>query len=252
MVKRGGMLLSPLVAVLTSLSLQSADPGSAKLRTIFEKYSKMRGLEAVVARSYREKDGGPFFPDRQMTLWYDGPSRFRILGTSVWGDATLYIADGKDLYIDPLDDNRPATIREMGGKTLMTSSGELRGGDGVAFVYYLLEGPSSLQRLLAPGSSVKELAGGALQFQSRDMGTVTVYPNSQKLVERVEYDNLPTAKALYRLVPMWVDRPQQPLQREDMDYVRVGERLPKGLFDTKPPKGRRVTDQRKKKSAIGS
>ena len=225
---------------------RSAEP---KLRQIFEKYGKLRNAHIEIFKSARETETGPFFGDKQIVIWYDGPTKFRVTTAGYWGDAGLYVSDGKDMYIDNLDDNRPATLREMKAKAMVESSSDLSSGDPKSLMYMLLQGPAAMSKIVSLSGEIKELSNGAIRFQSREIGLVTLYRDKDDMVSRIEYDNLPIRLAQYRLVPFFFDKPSQPLEREEVSYISLGRRLPNNLFSTKPPKGRRVTDERKKPPA---
>lgn len=247
------MHMLPLLLPIVLASLQSgvnvdrsAEP---KLKSIFEKYGKMRNIRADITKTYRDREDGPFFGDRQLMVWYEGPTTFRVLNSSVWGDGGLYVANGKDMYIDRLDGFQPATLRTFSAKSLRESHADFSGGDATTFFFNLLRGEDGFRSAVSPGGEIKQV-GNAVRFQSKDLGVVTLYPDGDLLVTRIEYDNLPMRNASYRMFPFWGEKPLQPLEREEIRYVSMGRRLPKSMFDTKPPKGVSVTDERKKKPPV--
>ncbi|HZH98728.1 MAG TPA: hypothetical protein VEX38_07130 [Fimbriimonadaceae bacterium] len=251
------MHLLPLLFCAYALALQEpAAPdrtGEPELRRILEAHGKLRNVQIVIGKSARERSDQVMQPDKTLTLWYAGPNRFRMAASSYWGDAALYVSDGKTLYSDPLDDSQPAILRNttVTPIPMVHNDLSLRGGNG-SMLFYLLEGAGAFDKIVDSGGNItlKESAvERQVTFKSKDFGTVSIFVDKAKrLAHRIEYDNLPGKLAAYLRFPMWMEKPEDPLDREEITITPMRS-FPRDTFSVKPPKWRPVTDQRKKPPA---
>ena len=90
-----------------------------------------------------------------------------------------------------------------------------------------------------------------LRFKSTKIGTVKVFfdaKDKRMLISRIEYDDLDNRKEQAKMWAEWgAEEPIDPLDVQQITYLSVGRGLSSKLFETKPPKGLRIEDQREKK-----
>jgi hypothetical protein len=244
-------LLLTLLFAATAQAQAPAPPdrsGEPALRRVFEQHGALRNVEALIWKSNRDRGDQPLQADRTITLWYASPGKFRAAGSVYWGEASLYVSDGKTLYADALDDMQPGSLRNSHPTSIPLAHSDLslRGGYG-SVLYYLLEGPPAFEKMVDPvGSITAETTRGEeqIKFKSKEIGMVTLFLRGG-LVHAVEYDNLPQREAMYLRFPMWLEKPEDPLEREEIEITKRRS-FPRDTFKAEPPQWRKVTDQRKK------
>lgn len=247
------MVFAALFAAVLAFPLQEAPKppidrsGEPELRRVLKAMGAKRHVTATIERSAVENRGGVFEADRTTTLFYDGPLRFRVVVTSMWGDSLLYVSDGKTLYFDPLDDTSPAILQEA-KETVSASHTDLAfKGRSFSILFNLLQGEAVFDSLVAADSPITTTGGSrtsTVQFKSKDIGAVTLFYLADGTVIRAEYDNKPAREAQHQQFPEWVPKPEDPVERELFTFSPGV--FAKGAFSAAPPKGRQVMDRRKK------
>lgn len=243
--------MSPMLCAALILGSQDKPDrsGEALLKSLFVSAGAVKNVTADIAHTSRENANSAFMADRTTSLWYEQGQKFRIQVASYWGDGRLFIADGKTLAIDPLDDGQPIILRNV-GVDFMASSSEFvpKAGVGMMTLYFLM-GQRGFDQLVDPNGEIVEVKrrqGHAVLFKSKGNGTVRVFWDKD-LPDRIEFDNKPAMEAAYRLNPLWNAPVEDPLNVEDITWRR-GAKFDKWVFDTSPGKDRMVTDERNKGS----
>lgn len=187
-------------------------------------------------------------PSTTYTLHYKDKTHFRVQTAGVWGDASLYVCDGKTVMFDPLSPGQ-AVVLTSSKADLVSSHDDFRtGGPAGPVLFTLLQGAEGLAKLAHDKAevSVKVEPTGRRVFgwQTKELGFMTLTVAPGDWVETVRFDNKPSQQARYRLMPMWAERPVDPLIEEAVTY----HALPSdpALFSTEPPKGSNVQDRRPK------
>jgi hypothetical protein len=232
----------PLLAFAAFALLSPPQSGEAVLRSVFEHYGKMRKFEAGISKAARDRRGETMGPTISLLLSYDSKQRFRVEQSEYWGGGNTFTSDGKTLRVVSADGG-PTTLRNA-GPSLMQSHPMLapRGG-AFAVLFLLLEGPSAYDKLVAPDGSVK-LNGRRIDFKSKDYGSMSMTLDG-KLITDIQFDNKPNRDANYRFLPMFSEKPEDPMEVEVITYEFVN-RFARNRFDTSVTKGEFVVDERKK------
>lgn len=235
--------------------LQEAKPtpdrsGEPVLKQIMESAAKLRGLHVVISIASRVSKNAVLEPSQTVTLLFDGGNRFNISQTGVWGDGSRFVSDGTTLLIDRMDESASVTLKKAAKSVFESDEGLASEGD--PFVY-LLAGPSTLDKIVAKDGFIRAFDPSgpekAVQYKSAKKGTMMLFyleNDKQMLVRRIEYDNKDWLEEQHKRFPDWMDKPDEPLTMLSFNYLSVNGRLPKWAFDTSPPKGMAVVDQRPK------
>lgn len=184
--------------------------------------------------------------------------QFRIVASGYWGESYRAVSDGKTLLIDTTQGDQPVVLRAA-PKTIPQADRQLaKGGSESNPIFEMLEGSGSLETLLAPDSPIKRVKGegalDAIEFRSKAYGWVTVfYPSGSELpLPRViEYFNSES------ILQYFVDEPESVTSQFDgktrleLSFRNINRALPASTFDTSPPAGAPVDDQRKSKGGGG-
>jgi hypothetical protein len=215
--------------------------GDVALRSMLARYGKLRNVEISISKSGRDRRSDAFSPGISGLIAYQSPNRFRYEQSEYWGGGYSYISDGSTLKVMPAD---YGSIRlRKTGATIMSSHPALSPGSGsFAMVLLFLEGPAAYDKLVAAKTPVT-VAGQRLEFKSKDFGKVTIFL-AEGLASEILFDNKPNRMASYRMVPMFGDPPEDPMEVEALSY-RLGVRFPSRTFDTSVKKGDDFIDERK-------
>jgi len=225
--------------------------GEPALRKVLADMGSLRGVRVELYKTGHVRKEQVMAPQQTTSIWYEGPTRFRILEMAPFGDGKLFVSDGQSLLMDTLDDTEDVTL-ENAGKNIYSGDPDLSlKGNSSAVFFYLLDGPSAFDKLVAPNSEIVSGVSSEpwVKFKSADVGAVTVFyaqKNGKSLVDRIEYDNAPKYEARVRAGSRAL-RPDGSLVVEEISYVSPGGRFSPSLFSTTPAKNRTVKDQRKKK-----
>lgn len=230
------MILFPLaISALTPTS------GEAMLDALFQRYEKLKNVEVSISKCARDAKDQALVPGFEILLRYVSPTRFRVDAAEYWGGGGRYVCDGKTFLFESADGWAPAQLRNAA--PLMEAHPDLNlRGSASSYLYAFMKGREMKSRLLVPGSPI---ASGRnwIRFATKEAGTMTL-TLSNGWISEIAFDNRPGRLATYVMLPMWYEKPDDPLEIEAITY-RFNARFPRSLFDTRPPKGG-VQDLRKK------
>lgn len=240
------MFLCGVAALLALIPLAQANPqapklpdrsGEPALRALMEEYSKLKNVRASVSWTSREKASGPYYAERTLEFLYSKPTVFRVATTGMWGDGVTFVSDGKSILRDSLDEDAGLSLHDVQPNVFDCHSDLALRGQASTVLFYLFAGPKALDSLVAKDGFIKKAATkgelDTIQFKSSMIGVVTLLVDArgrQKLVRRIEFDNLEFREEQARLYPEWVDMPEDPLDVQEIRYVSVGRRLDRKLF----------------------
>lgn len=226
--------------------------GEPVLRQLLDHAGKLRHCTIVINKSNKSRDEDPAYPGQTVTLWYDSPTRFRSIAAGTWGDQVLTVRNDNILLADYLDDSQPASRRNVGGNSIYDTSADLAfEGQSSAAIFYFLNGLAAFDSLVAADGSItisKDKASETVRFKTKGHGTmyVTFDPADKNMaISRIAYDDLEVAMKFYEQNKEFVDKPDQPMNIEEMSYT-FNAHFPKWAFDTTPAKGHMVDDKTKK------
>lgn len=232
---------------MASMLQQPDRSGEATFRKVLADLGSLKGVGIRVARSIRDTKGGAFQADRQYMVWYQGPTQFRVVVGSYWGDGMTLVADSKVCSQDNGDESQPITLRNV-TQSLVENCPDLETKAGYGALFFtLLKGDRAFDQIVAPDGQVK-LVGNTLEVKTRDIGSLRITLIDGRAVG-LEYDNRPALEAAYRLNPLWNAPVDDPMVREEWT-ITTREKMPKGLFDTSVPSGRAIDDRRNKKPPL--
>jgi len=220
--------------------------GEPALRQLLADMGKLRHVEISVDKTVRSSRSGLMQPDRNISIDYDSPTRFRIVETGSFGDSSMYVSDGKIFMADPLDDTQKTVLTKI-GKTIFDSDKSLAlKGQNSCTLFYFLAGPDAFDNLVATDSAVK-ISGNAIEFKSKDAGSVRVFftgSSGHERVSRCEYDNLPFYTERAGRFGGFGRIPDNPLTVEEVSY-NENARFDSTLFAAKPHDPKNVDDKTK-------
>lgn len=201
--------------------------------------------------SSRESEARPYFSDTDFELWLNGKGGFRMTSSSMWGDASRLISDGKTLLKDPFDYATPVTLWTI-EKQVFDCTEELKPSSGFGIpILYLVHGPKVLDTVAPKESAVVATKGepATLIIEKSPWGRMELFYKEEGkslLVEKIAYDNWAKKQKDHELYPEWVEAPQKGTL--DVLTVRYGRRprFERNAFSTQPPAGLKVDDKRKK------
>lgn len=212
------------------------------MRSVLEHYGKLRKFEASISKAARDRRGDAMIPTLSIMLSYDSKDRFRVEQSEYWGSGNTYTSDGKTLRIVSAD-GAPTVLRNAGPSLIRSHPMLAPRGGAFAVLFLLLEGPSAYDKLVAPDAPVKFI-GRRIDFKSKDYGSMSLTLDG-KLVTSIQFDNKPNRDANYRFLPIFNEKPEDPMEVETIAYSFVSG-FPKHTFDTSVSKRETVVDERKK------
>lgn len=250
-------MLLPIIAVVCGLQTSQPKPppdrsGEPVLKQIIETMSGFGGLEISINVASRSSRSEPFQPEQNVMLSMAKGGRFRVTTSGSWGDGSRFICDGRTLLIDRLDESGSITLKKA-PENLAAADEGLTGQ--VDPIVYLVSGVKSIEKFVAKDGFIKDVdmpgPERALQYWSSAKGTVSLYyleSDRLKLVRRITFDNRPWQEQQAKQFPDWWEMPDDPLTVQSITYLSTKGKLPESLFDTSPPRGLKVVDDRPKKS----
>lgn len=251
------MSTSLLAGLALALTLQGPAPdrsGEAALKSLLVSMGSLTGMTLQVSQFSRDSATSDFYSGNNSEIYWDGPTKFRVAASNMWGDGSLFVGNGTMVVSDPLDLSQAITVRDF-NQTVTASVTELalKGGWQLVAIY-LLDGEKSFDKLVLKESSVRaDSSTSAITVTRSPFGTLTIYwfeSKGRKIVSKVEYDNWDSKVDLHNRFPEWVDMPSAgTLDVEMFRYLSLNKKLSPMLFDTRLPKGATISDERKKKPA---
>lgn len=231
---------------------RSAEP---KLRAIMTALAARKNFDAEVLIESREAEGDFFYIARQFAFRKREGKKYRLEFADYWGDYRNYVIDEKAVLLDPLDSGAGVTLSDA-KPVFWDSSDDLKPeGDYASVIVLLCGGEGAFETLVKKDGPVFALPdeGGLkrIRFHAPQFGAVTLAYKDEKSGPEprlIAYDAIPKKNRLAAMFPEWVGPPLAgTLDIESIRFVR-SPRLPKGAFETKPPKGLNVIDLRKKEA----
>jgi len=216
---------------------RSAEPA---LREIFASVGALRNIHFRVEYYNREPDSSRWDDDSSADFWIGDGGRFRMYHQyNYWGGGQIVISDGESILTDNMDEDSAVTIARAKPTIHETSDQEP--------IMYLLEGAKGFDALVSKDKPVKLVDSKDPTLKAIEMncnmGLVRFYVNASNVPVRIE-----------TVLPPWYANdpnndnpfPNEPYALEKIFVVGSGH-LDQSLFIVKPPKGRKVDDQRVKK-----
>lgn len=237
------------IAALTGQNVDSSKPkvdrsGEAAFRAILEQIKAKSKYHGVILKSVREPQRSDFYPEGIIEIWRDA-EKFRVDFGDMWGTSAIVISDGKQILEDSGSD--PLTLKKPSATWTDSSPSLSAGGSASSPWHYLMEGPSLLARLDKDRSITLGPKPNSIVWDSTLFGKLTVSKEpSEEDVEvwEIEFDNMSQQEQNFKLFPEWYDAPD-PSARWRQKVVLTKGSFPKGVFSTKPGRGRQVQDLRK-------
>lgn len=226
--------------MIALLLVISASP-EAQLTAAFERMASLRNATVQIAHGWRENALSMFTFERFSFLSLESPNRFRLESNGYWGDAKLFVSDGKTLLVDACDDAIPIVLMKA-PENILTASQELEPKPfSGAMTWVMLAGAKGLDRIRDAAVPVTQ-KGDTVSFRSRGNGQVWV-TLKDGLPTSIEFDNKAQLKAAYRFNPFWNNPVDDPMTREEIT-VQSSTKFRKDTFSTKVPMGRKADDGR--------
>lgn len=230
-------------AVITLILLASPDrSGEADFLKMLEGCSKLQNVEIVMNKCVRDRDRDALQSDANWLIRLAKPNVFRIYVGHYWNsDIPVYTRDRQTLMIS---DSR--AVLQNAPKNIVDIQGAFApGAPYYSPLFDFMRGGEAALLAVADSDIVKTASGFRMTSKLGAIEVTLTKHEGLTLPLIIDVSNLAGRLAAYRLFPMFSDRPEQPLERYVMDY-KFGPQFPRGEFDTKPPKGLPVEDQRKK------
>jgi len=205
--------------------------------------AKLRNVHIVANKAIRDRTEDSLVPDVEMMIEFASPSVFRISLGEYWVSYNgTYTSDGKTLKLDGDFTelrNAPANILGIGDSFT-------KGGGTHNLLFEFMRGRKAAD-LIPDDADIKATPSG-FKAKTKEFGDIEVTlikRDGLSLPMIVDVSNLAGRMAAYRFIPVFVPRPEQPLERYVFDYTFVRS-FPRGTFDTRVPKGIPFSDKRKK------
>ena len=215
---------------------RSAEPA---LKALFAESGSLRSVHIMVEVFPRETEADRYDDDSSMDLWLGDGGRLRFQSSSnTWGGGSLFVSDGESLLSDDMSDD--GTIRISKPKKTLHELNEMEP------LLYVLEGQSGFDALVDKDQPLKFVgmpgANQDIELHSKKLGKVVLHYRGDS--------PLPVGIDLFT-APWWADDPtaisDKPYTREQLRIVSHGP-IDSRLFRVAAPKGKKVTDEREKKS----
>lgn len=248
----------PFIALAACLTfgVQAKPPVSAPdrsgepvLRTILAWAQGLDNVHLVIGTESRDTGHEPMYPGERIDVWLSG-SKFRVERSNYWGDGSYVVSDGKTVLSDSESEDSPAILTNAKGNLLATYADLKVSTEDLSPFFELMSGPSQLDELVEKTATIKlEPDQGdekIVSFQHKKLGTERLYYHLVKgtpQLDRLEYDNLPEMKELFKANPDFADDPDPGMLTRHSFFI-AADRPSLSLFDTRPPKGRGFRDNR--------
>ncbi len=243
-------MIGSILATIAALAGQNADSvkakvdrsGEAMLRSFLAEISEEKAYHGLILRSHRETSESGFTPNASMEIWRDA-KKLRVEFGDLEGASILVVSDGNKVLEDVGDES--LTLRNA--SDLPAEQSDSIGPDGTAASpwFFLMEGPSLLDRLSGSCAISLGASPNSIIWDSNEFGSVTVTKNEsveELSVWELEFDHLPYQTRLSSLDSVWV-KPIDPTSRWRQKVILTStNHFPKKVFSTKGVKGRPLHD----------
>lgn len=216
-----------------------------QLNELFEIVGRAKTITATISRSAASGRSGVLYENGNVYLEFSRPNHFRVEQMTMWGEGPDYICDGKTFAVNDL--NGTFTLKPA-AKTFWEADGTFGPGGGTySLVNLLIEGPSALPKVMKKGAKGGVSAHG-FWFENPEGGKVeiTVEEKSSSFIRLVvDTRNMAQKMAQYVALPIWNERPEDALDRQAIT-ISLNPRISARRFNTTPPNGMNVNDERPK------
>jgi|CXWL01.1.fsa_nt_gi hypothetical protein len=228
---------------------RSGEPALIKL---MNSLANRKSAHYYVSTYSRDSEKGMFFEGNQFDLTFGGPKRIRLIASNMWGDGRKYVSDGKALLLDYLDISQGAVLKDI-GKNLMATDAELDAKGSYCLVTTVLfQGADAIEEIASKDSPVRVVVKDGISIisvQKSDFGNLNIVYREERsgpVLIRCEYDNWDYKQSQHEKFPDWVDAPEKGTLDLEICLLDSKRRIRKNVFDTSPPKGLSIKDERKK------
>ncbi|MBC8063695.1 MAG: hypothetical protein H7Y17_02610 [Chlorobia bacterium] len=237
------------IAALAGQTAESSKPkvdrsGEAAFRAMLEQIKAKSKYHGMILKSVREPQRSDFYPEGIIEIWKDA-EKFRVDFGDMWGSSSIVVSDGKQVLEDSGSD--PLTLKKSAASWTDSSPSLTANGSASSPWHYLMDGPGLLARLDKDRAITLGVKPNSIVWDSTLFGTLTLTKDrSERDLEvwEIEFDNIPQQEQNFKLFPEWYDAPD-PSARWRQKVVLTKGSFPRGVFSTKPGRGRQVQDLRK-------
>lgn len=242
-----------LAACLT-IGIQAKPPapdrsGEPALRKILDWAKGLDNVHLVINTEARDTGHDAMYPGDRIDVWLSG-ARFRVERANYWGYGSYVVSDGKTVLSDSESEDDPAILTNAKGGLLATYAELKMSTEDMSPFFELMNGPSQFEKLVEKTAEIKQEPDQGdekvVSLQHKKLGTERLYYHLVKgapQLDRLEYDNLPAMKEMYKANPDFADQPDPGMLTRHSFYI-ADDRPAISLFDTRPPKGRGFRDNR--------
>lgn len=215
---------------------RSAEPA---LKQLFENAGALQDAHYSVQFYNLETGAGRYTLGSSMNVWMGRGGKFRVATSDdMWGGGKTVVSDGTSMLTDWMSDD-PLQLSKP-----IKALHEIEENEPLL---YFLEGQPGFDKLVDKDKPVRfaTTTGSekAIEFRAKSFGKLVVY------YKAADEFPLPTKIETYR-APWWADPGEDWPDARDREVIRVVQigKLDPQLFSVQGPKGRKVEDQRTKKS----
>lgn len=231
-----------LDVVLLPLSHLSAlqDPNT-ELRALLDRLASQSGRWTIARESTAVRSLEPFQPEQTVSIYRNSKGQYRVEVTGYWGDARMWVCDGKTLMVDPLSQYESVLLRRpMAYDDFAPQFFKPEAYAGSFMAQCLRKG--AFEAVVDSTVPVTRSRASTLRFKSRANGFVEITHTAEG-VNSIVYDNKPTLQAAYRFNPLWNGPVKDPLTQEIVTY-EPRPSVGRDYLSTLVPKGLPVIDER--------
>lgn len=221
------------------------------MRRILTWASSLDNAHLVVFTLSRESADSMLYPGSRIDIWLQKP-KFRVETSNEWGSGSVVVSDGNSVLSDFQSEWEPAVMMNAKANLLDTYAVLKISPDDMSPFFLFMKGPSGLDQIAAKDSAVVlEPDRGSehvLSIAHKKLGTERLYFHDEKgmaVLDRLEFDNLPFYRQLFKDNPDWDEPDAGRLERHEI-YV-AADKPARDFFVVKAPNGRVVRDERTKK-----
>lgn len=227
---------------MISLFVLGADrSGEADFLQMLDGCAKLRNVQIEVSLSTRDRNQDALVPSTDWMILYEKPNTFCVRLGEYWASAMgSFTSDGRTLKVDTDFTELRKAPADIGGVNEFA-----KGAQYFNLLFAFMRGRSAQSLVAESGDIAKTIYG--IRLQTREFGIVEISLLRREgllLPTVIDVKNLAGRMATYRMLPMFGDRPESPLERYAIGYKFV-DGFPKGAFDTRVPKGTPFNDTRK-------